>query len=281
METRVTVNTDNNSGIFFSHSITENPSNAEHSIHIHDSYELYYFIAGDVTYNIEGQTYKLSPHDLLVINSKELHRPYFDSCMCYERIVVHFNPDIISLFNSLDYNILHYFENRKLGYSNRIDGSKVLLEGIHVLLSQMKYWSSLNNSEGYIMIKTLFIQLLIKLNRIFVDNKNLLISNSQYDEKVLDILEFINQNLKEKISLDLLQKKFFVNKYYLCHMFKKNTGFTVFEYITYKRIMKAKELLKSHIPTTQACSESGFEDYSNFYKVFKKLVGVSPRRFAK
>src|SRR5699024_12592581 len=58
----------------------------------------------------------------------------------------------------------------------------------------------------------------------------------------VDLLDFINNNLDKKITLDLLEKQFFVNKYYLSHTFKRSTGFTVVEYITHKRIIWAMDL---------------------------------------
>jgi len=75
---------------------------AEYPVHIHDRYEIYYFLSGDVTYFIEGQSYPLSRHDLLVINTGELHRPVFNSSRPYERITIHFRPEYISSFQQKD-----------------------------------------------------------------------------------------------------------------------------------------------------------------------------------
>lgn len=51
------------------------------------------------------------------------------------------------------------------------------------------------------------------------------------------------------------------------------------EYLTYKRIMKAKELILKDIPINQLSKTVGFKDYSNFYKAFKKITGLSPRQY--
>jgi AraC-like DNA-binding protein len=283
MESKLTINFTGENEIYLGHTITNDPSNSQHIVHIHDGYELYFFLQGDVTYNIEGQTYKLNSKDILIINNKELHRPYFDSNSTYERMVIHFNPDSISLFNCDKYNILQAFENRKLGHGNRINSTDVVKEGLEQCIKELESCFNTDSPERLISLKTMLIQLLIKINRLYLkktsDNEEILRKSSLQDEKVHSILEYINANLNKKITLNFLQSNFYVNKYYLCHVFKKSTGFTIFEYITYKRIMKAKELLRKKIPINEVYVEVGFEDYSNFYKVFKRILGVSPREF--
>ena len=83
--------------------------------------------------------------------------------------------------------------------------------------------------------------------------------------------------MNKKISLSDLEQQLYINKYYLCHLFKKNTGFTVFEYISNKRVMRAKQLLSKGVPVIEACYSVGFSDYSNFYKVFKRVTGIPPK----
>jgi YesN/AraC family two-component response regulator len=123
--------------------------------------------------------------------------------------------------------------------------------------------------------------MLVKMNRVLLKYINHITESHKYDKKVLAILDFINNNLEEKITLNILQEEFYVNKYYLCHLFKMNTGFTVIEYITHKRIMKAMELLMSGISTLDVAHTVGFTDYSTFYKAFKNITGFSPKKYSK
>lgn len=261
-----------------SHSATPEAP-AEYPIHIHDRYEIYYFLSGDVTYFIEGQGYSLNKHDLLVINTGELHRPIFNSSSRYERITVHFRPEYISSFQQKDYNLLYCFERRKLGHHNRIDGSDIIDNHIDRYFENIKKYAMECLRESDLMIKTYFLQMLVSLNRIFAEKKTAPENTMAYDEKIVGILDYINNHLHEQITLDLLEEKFYVSKYYLCHLFRKNTGVTVGEYIAYKRILKAKELLIRGTPVLETCHAVGFRDYSNFYKTFRRLEGVSPREY--
>ena len=93
---------------------------------------------------------------------------------------------------------------------------------------------------------------------------------SAYQTKEYNLLNYV----------DLLEKQFFVNKYYLSHTFKKSTGFTVVEYITHKRIIWAMDLLTVGQPALEVAHTVGFSDYSTFYKAFKKITGISPREYS-
>lgn len=271
--------TSTGNGFQYSHTVSDPPQDP--NILIHDYYELYYFISGDVTYSIEGQNYELKPHDILVVNSKELHKPIFDSNARHERIVFHFKPNALAPFMSDAYPLLQSFENRRLGYCNRLKGETVLLEGIHKYIARIESYIKEDALEKDIMIRTLFIQMLVAVNNIYMQQCVIGNESEEYDEKITSILEYITDHLDEKITLEILEGMFYINRYYLCHIFKKKTTFTVMEYITYKRIMKAKDLLLEGMPITEVCNTIGFNDYSNFYKVFKRLVGSSPKDFAK
>ncbi|MBC8062691.1 MAG: helix-turn-helix transcriptional regulator [Clostridiaceae bacterium] len=259
------------------HNYTESPINVD--THIHNCYELYYYISGDLTYHIEGQSYKLNKNDLIITNTRELHRIVFDSKEGYEREFIQFKPEFISSFQTEEYNMLSFVQKRKLGYFNKINADDVLSNGIDRLWQQISKYANEKSPECNVMIKAIFVQMLIEINKIFSKNKNALMASFEYDEKIIAILNYINKNLEKKITLDLLQAQFHISKYYLCHLFKVNTGFTVIEYIIYKRIMRAEELLLSGMPIIDISEQVGFGDYTNFYKAFKKVLGVSPKKY--
>lgn len=76
--------------------------------------------------------------------------------------------------------------------------------------------------------------------------------------------------------MELLEKKFCTSKYCISRTFKQQIGYTVGEYITTKRILLAKELMLNGMYASNAALESGFLDYSNFYRAFKHTTGMSP-----
>ncbi|MDF2537630.1 MAG: hypothetical protein K0S76_651 [Herbinix sp.] len=270
----------NNNCFIYDHSRKDKPSDI--TTHIHDGYELYYFISGDLTYYIEGQAYQLEPHDIIITNRRELHRIVFHSQEPYERKFIHFKPEYVSSFlQSEAFNPIYYLEKRKLGNFNKINAAEVDSSGISSLWNKIDEVSKGDTPEVHFMIKLLFMQMLLEINKIYARNKAIITDSSDNNDKVVEILDYINTHLEQKITLDLLEEKCYVNKYYLCHIFKSNTGFTINEYITYKRIIKAQELLNMKVSVLDVANAVGFGDYSNFYKAFKKIVGCSPKKYMK
>lgn len=94
--------------------------------------------------------------------------------------------------------------------------------------------------------------------------------------------EFLRTNYKKKIRLIDLSKAISLSPYYLSHIFKKETGSTLFEYLTKVRIEEAKRLLEN-TPwnITRISFEVGCSDQSYFCKVFKKSEGISPSDYKK
>jgi len=94
--------------------------------------------------------------------------------------------------------------------------------------------------------------------------------------------EFIRANYKKKIKLIDISKAIYLSPYYLSHIFKKETGITLMEYLAKVRIEEAKYLLENtQWNTTRISFEVGYSDQSYFCKVFKKNEGISPYGYKK
>ena len=103
-----------------------------------------------------------------------------------------------------------------------------------------------------------------------------------YDSIVTEVVEFIDANLQEKLSVNRLCKKFYISKNYLYEAFRNNFGNTITEYINEQRIKQAKELLKqSNDPVYKIGEKVGINNYAYFCKLFKKIVGVTPTEYRK
>lgn len=264
--------------LFYNRSNIEK-SEEDFEIHIHDLYEIYYFINGDVTYYIDGHGYHIGAGDLLLINNQEIHKPVFNSNLIYERMAVHFAPWYFSKYSSDDFNVLACFEERQSGHFNRISSSKMEEYQIDRLLKSVEEYLKKEIEGKEIILESIFVQILYLLNQAFEKNRDHDEDSIIYDEKVSKVIRFINNNLEKKFSLDMLAREFYLDKYYLSHLFKENTGFSLIQYINYKKIMKARELLSKDYSCGEVSEKLSFGDYSNFYKSFKKETGISPSEY--
>lgn len=251
-------------------------------LHYHDFNKVIIFISGSVTYHIEGRAYRLKPWDILFISSKEVHRPVVELSSDYERIVLWMNHDFLEKHNSPDCDLSTCFESAASAGRNLLRLNPQLQEGLRNLLGQLEEACKSREFGSRILRNSLFLQMLIQLNRMYLDTEN---TNESieiiYDETVSQIIEYINGNLDGDLSVDALASCFYRNKYYLMHRFKQQTGYTLHSYILNKRIMRASMLIKKGAQAYEACSSCGFGDYSSFVRAFKKVFDVSPKQYQK
>ena len=118
---------------------------------------------------------------------------------------------------------------------------------------------------------------MIHLNRAALKNSLEFINTASEDSKVISILRYINDHLTEELNIDKLSEVFFISKYYMMRQFKQETGYTLGNYISRKRLLLAKELILSGVPGTQACFDCGYRDYSTFSRAYRQLFSESPR----
>jgi len=121
------------------------------------------------------------------------------------------------------------------------------------------------------------VEVLDRFTECVYENKNIknvnIIRNAQ---------EFIRTNYKKKIKLEDISKVVYLSPYYLSHIFKKETGYTLFQFLTNVRIEEAKRLLETtRWSATRISFEIGCTDQSYFCKVFKKKAGISPYEYRK
>jgi AraC-like DNA-binding protein len=199
----------------------------------------------------------------------------------YERIVIHFGLKHLEGFNPGDYRVLNFITKRKVGHNNRIDGKEIDTDIAYTHINAIEQAITGNHPHAHLLVKSHFIQLLVVLNSLYCENLKDRLTDYYLDTRVARIMAYLNAHLDEPVSLDLLEKEFAVNKYYMCHLFKQKTGFSVFEYLRNKRIMKAKQLLLAGRTVLETCYDVGFNDYSSFSKAFKATVGIPPKQFSK
>lgn len=251
-------------------------SDRKYEFHYHDFYKILVFISGNVTYSIEGKSYKLKPYDVVLVSSGTIHKPEVSLHEPYERIVFYISKDYLERHKSETYDLADVFERASMEKSDLLRFppmvNSVLLETIKKLEENGK--NELYASELY--AKSLFLEFMILLNRACRDEKNCFSHSISYNQKMIDLITYINEHLKEDLSIDELAEKFYISKYHMMRQFKEETGYTIHKYITEKRVIEAKNLIMAGMPATKACFECGFKEYSTFSRAFKTRVDKKP-----
>jgi len=251
--------------------------------HYHGFHKIIIFIDGEGQYIIEGKNYPLKPRDILFVSAGEIHRPVTYPGKLYERIVIYVSQDFLAHWQQEQWE-----DNTNLSDCFRLarETSSVMHmpKGTeHDLLFHMKKIERVDKDEGFanqLYTEILFIEFMILLNRALQSNQLEQLHEAIYDPKVQQIIEYINSHLAEDLSIDMLADVAFMSKYYLMRKFKAETGYSIHQYITSKRLLLAKELLNTtDTAITDICFQCGFKDYSSFFREFQKNFKVSPRQF--
>lgn len=106
------------------------------------------------------------------------------------------------------------------------------------------------------------------------------VSLGSNDKNVVAVLKYIDENLTEKISLADISKAVHLSNDYISHIFKRETGKSVMDYVNERRMLMARNMIEGgEVALTDVAEALGYESYSYFSRVFKKYFGVSPIRY--
>jgi AraC-like DNA-binding protein len=111
--------------------------------------------------------------------------------------------------------------------------------------------------------------------------KDICYPNQGQLDTVIGTRHYINNNLDKELNLNFLSHIRFTSKFHLLRLFKRYYGQTPKQYLTEKRIERAKELLTQGTNITETCFDIGFDSPSSFSTLFKSRVGVTPSEFQK
>ena len=103
-----------------------------------------------------------------------------------------------------------------------------------------------------------------------------MVSNMISNSLVCDILEYINKNINEKITIDDLTYEFNYNRYYLMKLFKKELDISIVNYINYKRIYNSLSSLRENKSILMIALNNGFYSQEYYAEIFKKVIGTNP-----
>lgn len=241
------------------------------SYHYHDFHKIIVFISGKVTYHIEGKAYHLKPRDILLVSQGAIHKPEIDPSVPYERYIFWIRDDL----SCQELNIC--FQKANDRSFNLVRADSALQERLKDLLPEIEQTLQNKHFGDTVLRNALFTQFMIYINRIFLRTSSSPDKKTySSDTQVEQLLKYINRNLSENLSIDQLANRFFFSKYHMMRKFKNETGYTIHNYITSKRLLMARSLISQGMPVMKAAQASGFHDYTTFVRAYKKQFGKAP-----
>ena len=248
--------------------------------HFHDSYEINLSVSGGNEFFINERVYSAQSRDLFLFNHEDLHKTNLPKDLEYERYLLFFHPNYIKELSTEHTNLLELFENRKEDFVHVRHLQAKIYEEVTQVLDEMIELGDKSTYGKDIQLKMLFVRLLLLLTKVYQKEYKNTQEDSPAFRKVKPILEYLKEHFMEEIALDELERSFYINKYYLCEIFKEATGFSLMQYVIHRRILYAKELLKEGKSVSQVAQLVGYQSDAHFIRSFKKLTGTTPKQFA-
>ena len=242
--------------------------------HYHDFHKLILVLKGNAKYTIEGLEYELMPFDFVLVNRFLIHKPEtLGGEDEYDRIILYLKDDFLQSFGLLD----SFYKAKELK-SYVVRFSAGVSADIFNLFSAIEDDIKREDKEyaGKLTTRIDVLKALISFNKACIAEDFGFKPEARYNRKVIELIEFIGNNISEDLSIDLLADRFYMSKYHMMRIFKNETGYSIHQYISEKRILLARTLILGGMPATAACLECGFKDYSSFSRAFKNQLGVLP-----
>ncbi len=249
---------------YMHHTLTLDPAIDDFSFksHSHNMVEVYYFLRGNARFVVEGNIFPLERGNVLVLASGQTHNLLLEPSTVYERMALLIDVSAVPTeYENLNEQI---YEGANLFTLDKRE--QIWFEESFATITK-----SPDETQKHLIISfasMIFAMLGNKLNR-----------NTQprvEDDMIKKTINYINKNLSDELSLEIIANALYCSRVTLNRKFREIMGCTVWEYVIRRRIYSARQQLFLGDSITDAYQKSGFNDYSSFFRAYKKVVGISP-----
>ena len=236
----------------------------------HKEVEIHYIKKGTGSYFIKNRLYPFEKNYLIIIKSEEIHRflPSGNNPLL-EKGSLYLSPSFIKADKKL-YSTLKNCPHTIILSEREATLTEIILKNIADEINRKeKNWEEIVYYEVMLFISI--------LKRYSIRKRKLDISQNSLTEK---IIEYIEKNFTNRLLLSDISKEFSISESHLSHLFKRETGLSVKQYILQRRIVEAKKLLSEpDIKVTAISTKVGFDNFSLFNRIFKKTIGLTPYNY--
>ncbi len=254
-------------------------------VHTHDFIEIVYIAEGGGTQFINDTMYDVQKGDVVFINYNQTHsfsgkgKMIYYNCLLCPEFMSSTLVDKENIFDVFALSVFDEFDSKAEGMRQMASfRGRDLIEGERHVENMFEEFS--RKQVGYKSVIKGYMQVFFAKIIRKIQNSNQKDVAGYLHKITPDVLKYIDDNLSEKLTLAELAEKCFYNPYYFSRVFKQCYGKSLTAYICEKRMNKAMKLLKdTEYPVDTVCEMVGYNDRTQFYKVFKKYTGITPGEY--
>ena len=256
-----------------------NEQNHNYDKHCHNALEIIMPVENHYDVDASDQNYHLLPGEILIIPSGEMHALYAPETG--KRFIFQFDVSGISQmkgYTSIQSLMTSCLHITKLSFPQ-------IYGDIYQILIQIRneYFSS--NEFRELAIYSHLINLFVSIGRNHINDMDLFPNKKshkqkEYLQKFNDVLDYIDSHYTEELTLDDIADFSGFSKYHFTRLFKQYTDSTFYDYLSFRRIKSAEELLANpELSITEIALQSGFSSISTFNRIFKQKKGCTPSEY--
>ena len=244
-------------------------------MHVHNNYEIYLSMSDDNNFFVGHKVYDVNKFDVFLFSNTDVHKISTSNPNNYERYVVMFSPQLFSKTDPEVYGLLDCFDPNVPNRNHKLSIPKDKRKEFLFLLEKMIECEEREDYHRLLRLRLYLIQLLLLIADIRSENlAPMSLYSTDDDPRINEIMEFIRTHCNEPLSLDMIGKKFYLNKYYLCRLFKAKVGFGISDYIESCRLVNAIHLLREGMSVSTVALRTGFGSDTYFISTFKKNLSL-------
>ncbi len=246
------------------HTLTLDPATDDLSFksHSHNMIEVYYFLRGNARFVVEGNVFTLERGNILVMASGQTHHLLLEPSVAYERMALLIETATVPPeYENLSEQI---YEGANLFTLEKKE--QIWFEESFLIITKSPEDMQKNLISSFASM--IFGLLSTKLTRTAEPKIE--------DDIIKKTINYINKNLSSELSLEIIANALYISRVSLNRKFRGMMGCTVWEYVIRRRIYSARQRLFLGGNITDVYQKSGFNDYSSFFRAYKKVIGISP-----
>ena len=253
------------------------------NLHGHPDMELLYIADGSFSMIVNSVSLEMRRGDLLIINPNDTHTGFVstDQALAAYHVIQVSLEHLAEQRNEEIGRILSLLMEEKMKFSNFISretlehsGMDLLLKGLISAFPQQEDVSAFNQI-GYLYL--LFARL---MDMGMTSSTPMMIAEiKKRNQFISEMLLYFDANWDKAVTSKDAARMFSYSQEHFCKIFKDNMGKTFSRFLIELKVHKAKELLDSGMKAGDVMEQIGINNYSYFYRSFKRFYGVSPESF--
>ena len=242
--------------------------------HYHEFCKLLLLLTGAGHYVVDGRRYRLQPGDAVLVGSRSVHRPELEDGNPYERIIIYIDPDFLRRESDESCDLEALFSGRQ-GHVLRL--REPARKKLFSLAAELEKELSGTDYGRTVLSNAALLRLLAQTGRCLQQGEFQAPDPvSSGNSRILELVGYIDDHLAEDLDIDALAEQFYISKYHMMRLFRRETGYTIHAYLSHRRLLHARNLIASGMRATEACYRSGFRSYSSFTRSYNKHFGTTP-----